>query len=121
MSWYSAHAILYVQYKSGAQTSFPVWENVYLIEADSSEAALEQAKARALEDEGDSGGTFMWDDRAAEWVFAGIRKIISVSHLESEGNLSSGDELTYSQLRVNSLQKVKSLAAGDIVQTIYDE
>ena len=121
MPWFSAHAILYARFKASPQSEYPVWENVYLIEAPSSEAALAAANERALKDQGDSNGTFTWNGQPAEWVFAGIRKLISVSHAGAEGQIRHGDEVTYSEHVVGSLDAVRQLAAGDAVNVRYDE
>ena len=121
MPWFSAHAILYARFKAGAQSEYPVWENVYLIEAPSSEAALAAANERARNDEGDSSGTFTWNGKPAEWVFAGIRKLISVSHAGVETQPRHGDELTYSEHVVGTLDAVRQLAQGHAVDIRYDE
>ena len=121
MPWFCAHAILYARFKVGAQSSFPVWENVYLVEASTPDSALVSAEARARSDEGDSEGSFTWEGRPAEWVFVGIRKLISVSPRTSGAVLSSGDELTYSQFEVASLEAVNDLARGSPVQLRYEE
>ena len=37
--WFAAHVVMKVEFKSGDQGRYPVWENVYLVEAsDDSEA-----------------------------------------------------------------------------------
>src|SRR5258707_15486137 len=121
MPWFSAHAILYVRFKEGGQSEYPVWENVYLIEAPSSEAALDAARTRAREDEGDSSGSFTWNRRPAEWVFAGVRKLISVSHVGSGSQPRHGDEVTYSEHVVASMEAVRQLAEGQPVEVRYEE
>jgi hypothetical protein len=121
MPWFSAHAILYVRLKDGAQRSFPVWENIYLVEASNPEAAVAAAEARAREDEGDSNGSFTWEGRPAEWVFAGIRKLIAVSHVAAVAAPVHGAELSYSQFVVPSIEAVRKLADGQSVQVRYVE
>ena len=115
MPWIAAHAILYVRFKDGPQTEFPVWENVYLIESADPEAALTIATRRARQDEGDANGTFTWNDRPAEWVFAGVRKLIAVSHAGLNTSLGTGDEITYSQMVLKSLDEVRRLGSGQPV------
>jgi hypothetical protein len=58
MSWYTAHAIMFVRFKEGRQEHYPVWENVLLIRAASEEEAFTRACERAKQDEGDSNDTF---------------------------------------------------------------
>src|SRR5260221_8991546 len=98
MPWIAAHAVLYVRYKDGPQTEFSVCENVYLIEGSDPEAALAIATRRARQEEGDANGTFTWNDRPSEWVFAGVRKLISVSQAGLEKGLGTGDEITCSEM-----------------------
>jgi len=65
MSWYAASIIMLTKFKDGIQDKYPVWENVILIEGNSPDEASEKALARAREDEGDSAGTYLWEDRPA--------------------------------------------------------
>ncbi len=120
MPWFAASAIMYVRFKNGAQDSYPIWENVLLVEADSAAQAEQLASERAQRDEGDSEGSFRWEERAADWIFAGIRKVVAVAH-EGEGELGSGDEITYSQFRVSSESELKRLVAGEEVEVQYEE
>ena len=49
---------------------------MYLIEAENSELGYAKAEKRATADAGDLGGRQMRGDRPAEFVFAGIRKLV---------------------------------------------
>jgi Domain of unknown function (DUF4288) len=80
MPWFAAHAVMYVKFKDGNQDSYPVWENVFLIDAVDGEEAHARATARARADQGDSNGSMTWEGRAGEWVFAGLHKVLSVDH-----------------------------------------
>ena len=111
MPWYAAHAILYVRFKAGKQRRFPVWENVLLVRARTAREAWRKAQRRAREDQGDSGGTFRWAGRRAEWVFAGLRKVVAVS-ARSEGRLGDGDEITYNEYEVDDAAALERLVAG---------
>lgn len=119
MGWYAASAIMYVRFKDGGQEHFPVWENVLLIEASNDEEAEVKARERAAADEGDSGGTFTWEGRPAEWVFAGIRKVLTVAH--EIDRLGHGDEVTFSEFRLPDQASVHRLAAGEEVDLKYVE
>ena len=66
-------------------------------------------------------GTLTVDGEPAELVFAGLRKIISVSHAGSSEELRSGDEITYSEFVVTSLEAVKRFAAGQSLTVEYLE
>lgn len=121
MTWYAAHAILYFRLKSGQQDTYPIWENVYLVSAESPENALAAAKALAMEASGDSGGTLTLYDQPAELIYAGIRKLITVAHYGITEELASGDEITYSEYVVDNLESVMKLAEGESVKTEYVE
>ena len=121
MAWFAAHAIMYFKLKSGEQDRFTIWENVYLIEAENSDEALEKAKAWAKQEEGDSDGSLRVDDQPATLVFAGIRKMITVSHWEEEGHLRHGDEITYSEFQVSDEKSIRELVDGEEVSVEYIE
>lgn len=59
-----------------------------------------------------------WGEQPAEWVFAGIRKLISVSHIDKE-EPSHGDEISYSEYCLKSLSDVNKLVDGDSVELSY--
>src|SRR2546430_10179643 len=121
MSWFAAHAIMSVRFKEGAQDSYPVYENVYLIEAADGSQALVEATARAEQDQGDSSGTLTWGDRPATIKLAGIRKVVAVSHHGSSEHLATGDEVTYSQFEVPDEASLQQLVDGEGVVVNYAE
>jgi hypothetical protein len=120
MTWYAAHAIMYFRFRDGKQDYFPVWENVYLIEAPAGIDPLTAAVDRAKRDE-DHDSTLQCDDRPAEMVFAGIRKIITVAHEREDDTLSAGDELTYAKFLVQSEEEFRRLVSGESVPVEYQE
>ena len=61
------------------------------------------------------------NDKPADCIYAGIRKIISVSHWDEDGKLNHGDEITYSQFNVFNETDVKRLVDGDVVELEYVE
>jgi hypothetical protein len=121
MAWFAAHAIMYFKLKSGVQDSFTIWENVYLIEADNSDQVREKACEWAQREEGDSDGSLRVDGQPATQVFAGLRKIVAVSHWEEEGQLRPGDEITYSEFQVPDEKSVRALVNGEEVSVEYIE
>ena len=121
MAWYAAHAIMACRFKDGRQSPTPVWENVLLIEAADGDEAEERAVDRAKLDEGDSDGSMTWDGRPAEWVFVGIRRMISVAHQSVVGKPHSGDEITFLEFVLPDMSAVEALAAGKTVRVEYLE
>lgn len=119
MAWFAAHAIIYFKIKDNPQDVFTVWENVYLIQAESSELALSEALRLGTRDEGDDDNSLTVDDQPAIRVFAGIRKVVSVSHIEIDGQLTNGDEITYSEFQVENEEDAKKLANDEEVFVRY--
>jgi hypothetical protein len=121
MAWFAAHAIMYFKVKSGMQDRFTIWENVYLIEAENSDEAWEKAEAWAKQAEGDSDGSLRVDDQPATQIFAGIRKVITVSHWAEDVRLAQGDEITYSEFEVADEDSIRQLVEGKEVTVEYVE
>lgn len=121
MAWFAAHAIFYFKLKSGQQDRYTIWENVYLIEGTDAHEALTSATAWAKEDEGDSDGSLTMVDQPATLVFAGIRKLITVSHWDEEGVVRSKDEITYSEFIVSDEAAIQRLVNGEEVDITYVE
>ena len=119
MAWFAAHAVMYLKLKDEPQDNFLVWENVLLVQADTPDQAEERAVARAREDEGDSNGTLTYGDKPATWVFAGLRKVLSVAHRAD--SLRSGDEVTYSEFLLQDLASIQKFARGDDLEVRYVE
>lgn len=119
MSWYAAHNIMYVMFKDGCQDKYPVWENIILIEAESEEQALKKATKIGQEAEGDSLGTFYWENRPATWVFAGVRKLIKCQSRNEKP--SDGTEITYSEMLLDCEESLSKLVSGETVTIIYEE
>jgi len=121
MAWYAAHAIMYFKLKGATQERFTIWENVFLIESEDSDSAWVKAVEWAKREEGDSDGSLTVDGQPATLVFAGIRKLITVSHWEQEGKLKHGDEITYSEFQVSNEESIRELVAGNEVAVEYVE
>lgn len=116
MSWYAAHAVMYVKYKEAEQDSYPMWENVLLIEAESDDEAHAKALDRAKEDEGDSRGTFTWQGKPATWCFAGIRKLVSCE--DPDEAPQNGTEITYLAMQVDSEANLAKFVQGEPIQVM---
>jgi len=119
MPWYAASAIMFVKYKDGNQNNYPIWENVHLVEAATPEEAEKKAIKRAKEDEGDSSGSFKWEERPATWVFAGLRKLLTVSHPNLDEKELDGAEVSFSEYEVSTEADLNSLVNGEDVKVLY--
>jgi hypothetical protein len=117
--WYAAHIIMFAEFKDGVQDKYPVMENVVLIHAKTEEEAFAKAEAIGKEDEGDSDGTFKWEERPARLVFGGIRKLIEC--VDEEQQPADGTEVTYSFIEVANKESLDKIVRGDPVQVLYEE
>jgi hypothetical protein len=120
--WYCAHAIFY--YRCEDQDSYLLHENVYLIDSKNDDEAFLVAEKVGKENEDLSeDGHLEVNGVKAQYVFAGIRKVIQVE-LDSEtakGNLFSGVEVTYSVMEVDNLAEINDLASGEEATVLYRE
>jgi hypothetical protein len=113
MSWYAAHAIMYVKFKDCQQDKYPIWENILLIEAQSEQEAIAKAIERAKEDEADSEGTFTWEGRPATWCLGGIRKLVTCEFFTT--GPADGTEITYLELEASSQKDFMRFLGGETV------
>lgn len=122
MAWYAAHIVMRVEFRTGTQEKFPVWENIVLIESKTEDEAKAKAKEIGIAQQGDSGGTFYWEDVPAKWVYCGTRKLITLASPEVGTNIPvSGTEITYSTLEFSSQESLNRFLDCDETQaTILD-
>ena|SRR5712691_3321562 len=120
MTWYAAHAVLSVVFKDGNQDHIPLWENVYLIQADSSDAAFDAAEACVRQFESVVDESFTFEGRPARWRFRGIRKMIACD-VDERGNLFSGSEATFLQMELKSEEELRAFLELETVTLKLDE
>ena len=118
MSWYTGNAIFYFRLKSGIQTEFPVWENIYLVQADSFEQARRKIATRASEAAGDSAASLIYENQPAELVFMGIRKITSCENETCRPE--DGNEVSYNEFVLGDLDSVRRLSEGFPTDLTYE-
>ena len=123
MPWFIAHAILSLEHLEEPRDHCLVWENLLLVEAPDAQVAWALAEARAIEDATPEDMLFLPDGRPcnrlggrpAKWRYAGVRKVVQVSHETEQGLLRSGDEVSYNEFEVSSPAEADSLARGEAV------
>lgn len=119
MIWYSAHIIMFVEFKQAAQDRYPVWENVVIIQAATEDEAFEKAESYGRAEEGDDSGLFRWGKQPAKWIFAGVRRLTECQ-FDADGP-GDGTEVTYIEMELGSREAVKKLAAGKPVQVEFND
>lgn len=118
MTWYAAHAVMYFELTDGPQDGFQVYENIFLVRAETSDAGFAKARELARRDEGDDSGSLCVGGSPARRVFGGIRKLVSVLH-ENAGQLGDGDEITYSELVVADRAALQKLIDDEDCEVLY--
>jgi hypothetical protein len=117
--WFCAHGIMVLIYTDGPpQQEFTIWENVYLINADSEDEAASRAEAigRMEQEAGETSATEE-EGRPARWRFLGIRKVIACENADEQPVDSI--EVTYSTFQVCSLGEAQQIAEGNSVALEY--
>jgi len=127
MTWYAAHIILLTRFLDGVQDSCPVWENVVLINADTSDAAYAIAdKKGAAEAQVSVDSKYTYNGRPAVWVYAGTRKLIEcIEHFDLEerwagGMEEYGTEVTYSSFVLSDEDAMQNMLANRDVTVLYE-
>jgi len=119
--WFAAHVIMLFKFtRPEDQTSFPMWENIFLIEAPDSRKAWDKAVGLGRADESDGSDGLRWDEKPARLVFAGVRKIVECRS-DADDRPVDGAEITYSQLSVRSEDDLRKLVDGEYVTVQYEE
>lgn len=124
MKWFTAHILMYFELKTpdpgqGDQSEFVVWENVVILSGNSLDEVFEKARKRGQADERNGGDDLTWEGRPVRMVFGGLRKIVECDS-EIEGALSEGDELTYSEMKVQGSENLRRLISGEKVQVLLE-
>lgn len=120
MKWYAAHAIIYYQFTDGGpQDGYQIYENVYLVQAETAAEGYAKAREFAKQDEGDSSGSLRLGGRPATAVFGGVRKLLTMHYDGSDRQPGDGDEITYSELTVPDRAALDRLIADEDVEVNY--
>jgi hypothetical protein len=117
MAWFVASIVSCIEVIGGQQSSFPIYEDFYLFEAEGKEELDNKIKEtmKLIEKAGDC----TLSGKAARQRSVGVRKIRSVYNvppldidLDRPGD---GTELTHSFFTAQSIRDVESFARGDAV------
>ncbi len=125
--WFAAHMIVAFRYRDPErrkrQRKFPVWENIVLIEADTSEDAWEKAKVLGREENGRDDPSTHWNGIPVTMDFIGLRKLVACqgSIFSRDDDPRHGLEVTYNKFTVHSRSDLDKLVAGDPVDIEYEE
>ena len=126
MAWFAASVVMYFRLKDEPQDAFHVWENVYLVDAPDGAQARAKAEALGRLEEGDDDGTLRFNDKPAEQVFGGVRKVLACApsltgQAVDNSVVEDGMEATYSTFTVGSREDLEAFIRGESVQVVYEE
>jgi hypothetical protein len=121
MPWFAAHVVMHYQLTDGPQDRYTGYENIFLVEAETPDQAIERGRARGREDETDCAGTMTMDGRAARLAFVGVRKVVKVQNAPGGRHPAAGDEITYSEFEVADSDELRRFATGDAVPLVSIE
>jgi hypothetical protein len=124
MTWYAATIVSVVRVRTGKQKSFPVWEDVCLIEATSDDEAFQKAEALGKSREIDDQTTTL-DDIPASVMYLGVRKVGRIINPFPEAPDESpprhGSEISFSKYTLASEKDLDLMVQGKSVPVIYEE
>jgi hypothetical protein len=117
MYWYVAHLLFSVRLKERTQDFYPLWENIYLLEACDDEEANRKAREIAIRYEKLDDG-FTCDGFPAELKFEGIRRL-RLCDVSGKPPID-GTELTYLNMEVANQDDIRRMIIGEPTRLIYE-
>jgi hypothetical protein len=115
MSWYAAHIVQVFRLTQHEQKAWSAWENIVLIEADSSEQAWERAKEYGRQDTPDDE-SWTLGGKPAVLEFAGVRKVVEC--VDPDERPGDGTEVSYTDLEFSSREDLDRFVRGDDVTVL---
>jgi hypothetical protein len=109
-TWYAAHIVMVAELTRAQQETFPAWENIVLIAADSEDEAFQKADAYGAAEEQVVDESFRWGGQPARWKYVGVRKLTECRFLADEP-CDLGDA-TYFELEFPSRAAIENYVAG---------
>lgn len=117
MTWYAVHALIALR-KEDASSPIPVYENIFLVEAENVSKAKNIGTAFAMQ-EVSVEDELLVSGVPAKRDFLGIRKIVNVSNPEhmdlDQDRPVSGTEITYFEYEVDSNESLEKMVNGEPV------
>lgn len=117
--WYAAHLMMYLQFQDGVQDKHPVWEEIYLIYAESSDAAFIEADRIGAFNQSADVGSHTYDGRPVRWKYAGVRRLSECIDFEG-GPPQSGKEVTYISYYLEDADAIGKMLNEKSVRLLLD-
>jgi len=123
MKWYAAHVLMVILRDGHSQKVYPVYENIFLVQAQSPRAAR-TAATRLGRFAQKHSGRVKTNGHSAKSVFLGIRKLSQIFGPVDgpvRDDPTHGAEITWNYLEVTGKDSLRRLANGKPVQLKYVE
>ena len=113
--WYSAHIVMYFEYiDGGPQTDYHMYENVFLVKAESHVEANLKGQQIGMKAESEGEGQVWVGSRDAKTRFGGVRKTIEIIVEQSDQlQLTDEVEVTYFEIWVETRAELDSYISGE--------
>jgi hypothetical protein len=123
MAWFSATFISVARLRTGEQDSYPVWEDICLIEASTDDEAFRKAEELGKSRDSDDQ-TLTLNGQPARMTFLGVRKVARVINpldVPEDAVPQHGSEVAFSKYSVSASTDLEKLVRGESVPVIYEE
>jgi len=121
MRKYCVHALFVVEQLSGMQEVFPIWENVYVVEAAGFDEAFEIGERVGRKVEEYTRDVYLGDLPALQ-RFRGIRRVVETDIFEGQELPVDEDgilEVTYTHYEVSGMVELNHLLEGEDAVVVY--
>jgi len=117
--WYAAHIIMYLRFQDGLQDKHPVWEEIYIIQANSSDDAFREADRIGAFNQSADIGSHTYENRPVRWEYAGVRRMAECIDFE-DGPPQSGKEVSYIYYFLEDAESINSMMNKQSVRLVLD-
>ena len=117
--WYAANLIMYLEFQDGIQDTHPVWEEIYLIQADCSDSAFTEADRIGTFNQSSDTGSHTYDERPVRWKYMGVRRMSECIDFE-DGPPKSGKEITYIYYYLENKDAIDRMLNKQSVKLLLD-
>ncbi len=121
MTWFAASIVIGMR-RRDREGVISIYENVFLVEANSVEEAIALAEEEGKEEAAVDDDNFRINDHPAERLFAGIRKLIEITNAvgsTAEDPPRSGAEISCSKFEVSDEETLQRFGRGECITVLY--
>ena len=117
MPWFAAHVLETTLIIDGAQSQYPVWENIMVFEAPDHDTVWDVAEEVARKRYGHESESLSLEGRPAQRRLVGIRRVVFIL----DKFPASGAEVSYLHYHVPDLESMEKLMCDEQIEIRFDE